>query len=102
MLVLTCPECGFTAEETEFHCGGEAHLQRYGPGSTDGDFESYLFLRKNSKGVHFDRWRHVNGCGKWFHVARCTVTLEVFGSYSCRTLTPPDDILAIIDARRPG
>lgn len=102
MLILTCPYCGVTAEETEFHAFGEAHLTRYGPGSTDDEFEAYLFLRKNPKGVHFERWRHVYGCGKWFHVARCTTTLEVFGSYSAQSVVPPPNIIAIIKDRRPN
>ncbi|PIE14527.1 MAG: sarcosine oxidase subunit delta [Rhodobacterales bacterium] len=102
MLILTCPVCGVKGEETEFHAGGEAHLKRFGPGSSDGDFENYLFMRENPKGVHFERWRHANGCGKWFHVARCTMTLEVFGSYSAQTLEPPQDIKDAITAKRPG
>jgi sarcosine oxidase subunit delta len=101
MLTLTCPCCGVTAEETEFHQGGEAHLTRFGPGSSDEAFEQYLFQRENPKGVHFERWRHVYGCGKWFHVARCTVTLEVFASYSAQVLTPPDAVLDAIRAKRP-
>lgn len=102
MLTLTCPACGVTAEETEFHAGGEAHLKRFGPGSSDDEFESYLFTRKNPKGVHFERWRHNNGCGKWFHVARCTTTLEVFASYAAQTYAPPEEVLNHIDTRRPG
>ena len=102
MLLLTCPNCGVAAEETELSAGGEAHLKRFGPGSEGADFESYLFLRKNPKGVHFERWRHVNGCGKWFHAARCTVTLDVFGTYSAQTTEPPEDILVKIDEKRPG
>jgi len=101
MLLITCPCCGVDAEETELHAGGEAHLKRYGPGSSDEDFQSYLFDRKNPRGVHFERWRHVNGCGKWFHVARCTQTLEVFGSYAAQTYGPPADIIAAIQKRRP-
>ncbi|MCX7560769.1 sarcosine oxidase subunit delta [Sulfitobacter sp. F26204] len=101
MLNIHCPNCGVTAEETEFHAHGEAHLKRFGPGSTDDQFESYLFMRKNPKGVHFERWRHQNGCGKWFHVARCTMTLEVFGSYSAQTYTPPQEIIEKIQHRRP-
>ena len=66
MLLLTCPCCGVTAEETEFAPGGEAHLTRSGPGSTDAEFDSYMFNRKNPRGVHFERWRHAYGCGKWF------------------------------------
>ena len=102
MLILTCPNCGVTAEETEFHAGGEAHLKRYGPGSSDEDFEGYLFMRENPKGVHFERWRHVYGCGKWFHAARCTTTLEVFGTYSAQTTEPPKEICDKISGARPG
>ncbi len=101
MLTIHCPNCGITAEETEFHAGGEAHLKRFGPGSSDAEFESYLFMRDNPKGVHFERWRHNNGCGKWFHVARDTTTLEVFGSYSAQTTEPPQDILDVITDRHP-
>ena len=101
MLVLTCPCCGVTAEETEFSPGGEAHLERFGPGSPDQDYESYMFNRKNPRGVHFERWRHAYGCGKWFLAARCTMTLEVFGTYPAQTTEPPADITAKIKARRP-
>ena len=102
MLILECPYCGVKGEETEFHAGGEAHLKRFGPGSTDEDFETYLFMRENPKGVHLERWRHANGCGKWFHAARCTMTLEVFGTYSAQTLEPPKEIKDILTAKRQG
>ena len=102
MLTLTCPCCGVAAEETELAPGGEAHLKRYGPGSPDDDFEGYLFLRPNPKGVHFERWRHAYGCGKWFLAARCTATLEVFGTYPAQTKEPPPEIVAKIRAKRPG
>lgn len=101
MLQLTCPYCGAEAEETELAPGGEAHLKRFGPGSSDEDFEAYLFGRKNPRGVHFERWRHAFGCGKWFHAARCTVTLEVFGTYTAQTSEPPADLIAAIRAKRP-
>ncbi len=101
MLLLTCPYCGVEAEETEFHGGGEAHLKRQTDGSSDADFTAYLFERKNPKGIVFERWRHVYGCGKWFHAARCTVTLEVFGTYSAQTFEPPKEIIAKIKAKRP-
>ena len=102
MLILDCPYCGVTAEETEFHGGGEAHIKRFGPGSSEEDFHDYLFAKENPRGVHFERWRHVNGCGKWFHVARCTATLEVFGSYSAQVFEPPKEIKDKITAKRPG
>ncbi|MCR8825731.1 sarcosine oxidase subunit delta [Pseudosulfitobacter koreensis] len=102
MLILTCPCCGVTGEETEFHAGGEAHLKRFGPGSSEDQFEEYLFMRENPKGVHFERWRHVNGCGKWFHAARNTMTLEVYGTYSAQTHTPPQDLRDRISEKVPG
>ncbi len=101
MLLLNCPYCGVSAEETEFHAEGEAHLKRFGPGSEDQDFESYLFMRKTPKGVHFERWRHANGCGKYFLAARCTMTLEIFGTYSAQTHEPPKHVQDAIRAKRP-
>ena len=88
MLMIHCPNCGVTAEETEFHAHGEAHLKRFGPGSSDQDFSDYLFSRKNPRGVHFERWRHAYGCGKWFHAARSTTTLEVYGTYRADVSEP--------------
>ena len=102
MLILTCPYCGVAADETELSPGGEAHLTRFGPGSSDDAFEGYLFMRQNPKGVHFERWRHANGCGKWFHAARSTVSNEVFGTYLAQTTEPPKKILDTIEARHAG
>nr|WP_217430483.1 sarcosine oxidase subunit delta [Sulfitobacter algicola] len=100
--MLTCPYCGIDADETELTPGGQAHLTRETVGSDDDTFESYLFMRENPKGVHFERWRHSYGCGKWFHAARCTVTLEVFGTYSAQTTEPPKEICDKISGKRPG
>lgn len=101
MLQLECPYCGVIADETDLAPGGEAHLKRAGPDADDAAFEAYLFTRRNPRGVHFERWRHAYGCGKWFHAARDTATLEVFWTYSAQTTEPPDRILAAIRARRP-
>lgn len=102
MLTLTCPYCGVAADETELAAGGEAHLKRFGPGSSDEEFDGYMFMRENPKGVHFERWRHSYGCGKWFLAARDTVTLEVFGTYPAQTSAPPQHIREAITAKRPG
>ncbi len=101
MLIIRCHICGVFADETELQPGGEAHIKRYRSQSSTEDFSSYLFDRSNKKGIHFERWRHAYGCGKWFHVARCTETLEVFGSYSAQTLKPPKSILDKIKVIRP-
>ena len=102
MLILTCPYCDIACDETELHAGGEAHLTRHGPGSADEEFEDYLFKRENPRGVHLERWRHAYGCGKWFHAARDTVTLEVFGTYAAQTSEPPQSIRDAISQKRPG
>ena len=102
MLILTCPVCGVDADETELSAGGQAHLKREGPGADDGAFEEYLFMRNNPRGVHFERWRHAAGCGKWFHAARNTQTLEVYGTYAAQLTDPPSEIRQAIATKVPG
>jgi len=102
MLILHCPYCDTDCDETELAPGGEAHAKRFGPGSSDDDFHDYLFSKENPRGVHLERWRHANGCGKWFHAARDTVTLEVFGTYSAQVTAPPKKIRDAISKKRPG
>ena len=102
MLILDCPYCGIACDETELSPGGEAHLTRFGPGASDDEFEGYLFMRENPRGVHFERWRHAHGCGKWFHAARDTVTMEVFGTYQAQTTEPPEELRARISEKHPG
>jgi sarcosine oxidase subunit delta len=101
MLTLTCPYCGVPAEETELSPGGEAHLKRVGPGGTSQEFEDYLFARKNIRGVHFERWRHAYGCGKWFLAARDTHTMQVFGTYKAQTAHATDEIVGNARQARP-
>ena len=92
MLLITCPVCGVEGEEADFHCGGEAHIAR--PASHDpaniSDIEQrdYLFWRHNPKGLHFERWRCDRGCGKWFHAARDTMTMEFKAYYGITELPP--------------
>ena len=101
MLKFKCPYCQFVADETELVSGGEAHITRKFGSSSEKNFAAYLFYRKNPRGVHFERWLHQFGCGKWFIAARCTLTMEVFGTYSAQTLKPPASIIRKIKSRRP-
>lgn len=101
MLLLMCPCCGVAADETELTPGGQAHLKRETVGSGDADFEAYLFQRDNPRGVHFERWRHAYGCGKWFLAARDTMTLEVYGTYSAQTKKPPKALENAIKKKKP-
>jgi heterotetrameric sarcosine oxidase delta subunit len=82
MLLIPCPWCG-EREETEFHCGGEAHIPRpRDPAAlSDDQWADYLFMRTNPKGVHCERWRHEQGCGRWFNVARDTALDQILAVY---------------------
>ena len=87
MLVITCPYCG-PREESEFSCGGEAHIARplAENSLTDAEFADYLFLRDNPKGVFLERWRHAAGCRRWFNIVRDTVTHEIIEVYAMGSL----------------
>lgn len=82
MLYIECPWCG-PRVETEFRCGGESHIQRPGPPEqvSDKEWANYLYFRENPKGVHFERWQHRYGCGRWFNVARDTVSHDIVAVY---------------------
>ena len=83
MLLISCPYCEEERPELEFRHAGEAHIARSGELATisDDDFEGYFFIRSNPKGVVFERWRHVSGCGRFFNAARDTVTDKFFTTY---------------------
>lgn len=95
MLLIKCPVCGIEGDETEFHYGGEGHIRR--PASSepenvsDEEQRDYLFIRKNPRGLHFERWLCERGCGKWFHAARDTLTLEFKAFYGITDPAPKPD-----------
>jgi sarcosine oxidase subunit delta len=82
MLLIPCPYCG-KRPEIEFRNGGEAHIAR--PPRpfevSDEAWEQYLFVRSNPKGQHYERWRHIHGCSRFFNVLRNTVTDRIEASY---------------------
>ena len=82
MLQISCPYCGPRAE-SEFRCGGQAHIARPGPHTdvNDREWAEYLFYRTNPKGIHLERWLHQFGCRQWFNVARDTLTHEIIAVY---------------------
>ena len=88
MMQLNCPWCG-ARDESEFVCAGTTHIARAPLTSTDEEWGRYLFFRDNPKGVHFERWRHVFGCGLWFNLARHTVTHQVLAVYRMGEAAPP-------------
>ncbi|MBH69326.1 MAG: sarcosine oxidase subunit delta [Rhodospirillaceae bacterium] len=82
MIYIECPWCGFR-DDSEFHYGGEAHIQRpvNSPELTDEEFSKYLFMKTNTKGLLLERWSHSSGCRRWFNVLRNTVTNEILEVY---------------------
>ncbi|MBB5220252.1 sarcosine oxidase subunit delta [Amaricoccus macauensis] len=76
MLLIHCPYCEQDLPELEFAYAGEAHIARPADPSklTDEEWRDFLFIRTNPRGVHFERWRHINGCARFFNAARETVS----------------------------
>ena len=75
MLLIDCPYCG-KRPEIEFSYGGEAHIARPADPSelSDEEWATFLYVRTNPKGIHAERWRHSNGCGRFFNAMRDTVS----------------------------
>ena len=73
MFIIKCPFCG-ERDQSEFSSGGEAHITRPKQPTelSDDEWAEYLFMRKNIKGVQFERWNHSHGCRKWFNMVRDT------------------------------
>ena len=95
MLLIHCPYCEDDRSELEFRHAGEAHVSRPSrsiePGRAVADA---LYLRTNTKGVIFERWRHVQGCGRFFNAARHSVSDEFLAFYRAGEARPeiaPDD-----------
>jgi sarcosine oxidase subunit delta len=76
MLLIHCPYCDETLPEAEFAYAGEAHIARPADpmALSDEAWRDYLFIRSNPRGTHFERWRHIHGCGRFFNAVRDTVS----------------------------
>ena len=82
MLLIPCPWCG-PREASEFSYGGEAEIARpRDPDAlSDADWADYLFMRKNPKGRHAERWVHGQGCRRWFNAVRDTASDDIVAVY---------------------
>ena len=83
MLLIHCPYCEMDRPELEFRYAGQAHVVRaVDPESvSDEDWARDLYFRANPKGLHAERWRHTNGCGRIFNCVRDTVTDKIQTTY---------------------
>ncbi|MBA4785931.1 MAG: sarcosine oxidase subunit delta [Rhizobiales bacterium] len=91
MLLIHCPYCEDDRSELEFRWAGEAHIARPEDIAeiTDEAFADYFFLRDNDKGVTYERWRHIHGCGRFFNAARDTVSDRFLTTYRAGLVKQP-------------
>jgi len=83
MLLISCPYCETERPEIEFRHAGQAHVARAADPSAVSDeaWTEFLYFRDNVKGLAYERWRHVYGCGRFFNCARDTVSDKIFATY---------------------
>jgi sarcosine oxidase subunit delta len=90
MLLIHCPYCQEERPELEFSHAGEAHIVR--PSNiaaiSEEDFEQLFFLRSNPKGLVYERWRHLHGCGRFFNAVRDTVSDKFLTTYRAGDARP--------------
>ena len=92
MLLIICPHCEEARPELEFRYAGEAHIARPADPSalTDEQWRDYLYIRRNPRGLHAERWRHQHGCGRFFNAVRDTVTDKFLSTYKAGNPCPID------------
>jgi sarcosine oxidase, subunit delta len=93
MLLIRCPYCEEERPELEFRNMGQAHVARSSDlaNQSDEDFEKFLYIRDNPKGVNYERWRHVHGCARFFNAARHTVSDKFIVTYKAGEAKPSLD-----------
>lgn len=98
MLLIRCPYCEAERPELEFAYAGEAHIARPADPSamSDEQWKNHLFVRSNTRGRHFERWRHMHGCGRFFNAVRDTVSDKFVMTYKAGLARPAE--VAIKDA----
>jgi sarcosine oxidase subunit delta len=103
MLLITCPWCGPRAE-IEFRHGGEGHIARPSdPGMLDDQaWSAHLFLRKNPRGQHAERWIHQHGCQRWFNAIRDTYTDAFVETYRMGERPTSDVAAAMLRSKSEG
>ncbi|MBX4991240.1 sarcosine oxidase subunit delta [Rhizobium binae] len=101
MLLIHCPYCQEERSELEFRGAGDAHIARPTDMASisDEEFEAYFFLRDNPKGLIFERWRHIHGCGRFFNAVRDTVSDKFIMTYKAGE--PKPDLGAAAEKHAP-
>ena len=102
MLLIRCPWCG-PRDETEFRCGGEAHIARPPDPQAldDAAWAEYLFMRNNPKGWFRERWVHAAGCRRWFNAERHTLTHEIRRTYKRMQKVQEERLVILAKGKEP-
>ncbi len=84
MFIFHCPHCHSERDESEFSYAGEAFISRPSMPDpvSDETWGDYLFMRKNTKGWHWEQWMHSAGCRKMIVVKRHTNSHNIAGSWT--------------------
>ena len=100
MLLIHCPYCDETLPEVEFTYAGQPHVVRAAdPASqSDEEWENFLYIRSNPKGPHYERWRHLHGCGRFFNAVRDTVSDRFLTTYKAGA--PRPELSALLGDRK--
>lgn len=75
MLLITCPVCSITTDETEFACGG-----LYG---------TTIDRRTYARGVSREWWLCEAGCGSWFGMQRHNGNQRILATWARGEEPPP-------------
>jgi methylglutamate dehydrogenase subunit B len=88
MMLIRCPHCG-ARDVTEFTYGGAAGMERPDPASAgEAQWNDYVYMRDNPRGVHDELWQHSSGCRRWIAVRRNTLTHDVIATAEPGALPP--------------
>ena len=93
MLHIYCPHCGEYRQEEEFHPHGQAHIARpeHPDDCSDEEWGTFLYFRKNPRGLHHELWVHSAGCRKFFNLTRDTQTYEIKQVYKLNEQPEPSE-----------
>jgi sarcosine oxidase subunit delta len=61
-------------------------------------------MRSNPRGLHYERWRHIHGCARYFNAVRHTLSDRIVVTYKAGEPQPHGDALLAalnaVDVRR--
>ncbi len=96
MMLIKCPYCEERRPEVEFSYAGQAHISRPDDPATlsDAEWENFLFIRENARGIMIERWLHAHGCARYFNAVRHSVSDRFYLTYKAGAPKPSDEDIA--------